>query len=352
MDKTDSITFSAERKPGQHLGAQERGVIQHLKKLGYSNRAIARAVNCSASTVGYELQRGTPAYTGRGRKPGYSARRGEAIYKANRSHCRRPKSLSRNSKFLRWMAEKIQNHGWSIDTCVGRAKLEKCFSDEKIPCAKTIYNMIWKGELPITLFDLPEALSRRQRRKPRVPKRSSGKSIDLRPTEIAERTTFGHWESDTVLGRKAKGEPATFSIVERLTGHYLTFKIDSKTTDGVATAMEQLYQMFGEQFSKVFRSITTDNGSEFAEFSHFEQLGTEVYFAHPYSSWERPVNERSNRLLRKFMPKGVSMKGFSPEDILMFSDEINATPRKRLGYRTPEELFEEHLDQIYRTTTC
>lgn len=351
MDKTDSITFSAERKSGQHLGAEERGAIQQLKKLGYTNRAIARALHCSPSTVGYELARGTPGYAGRGRRPGYSARRGQAVYKANRSRCRRPKSLPRNSKFLRWMAEKIRNHG-SIDTCVGRAGLEKRFSDERIPCTKTIYNMIWKGELPVTLFDLPEVLSRRQHRKPRIPKRSSGKSIDLRPAEIAKRTTFGHWESDTVLGKKAKGEPATFSIVERLTGHYLTFKIGEKNTAGVATAMEQLHRMFGEQFSKVFRSITTDNGSEFAEFSRFEQLGCEVYFAHPYSAWERPVNERSNRLLRKFMPKGVSMKGFSHEDILMFSDELNATPRRRLGYRTPEELFENYLDQIYRTVAC
>lgn len=353
MDKTDSITNFTERKRGQHLDAYTRGKIQQLKKLGYSNRFIAGEVDCSPSTVGYELRRGTPAYSGRGRRPCYSAKRGQAVYKANRSRCHRRQTLPRNSKFLRWMAEKIKNHkGWSIDVCVGRARLEERFSDEKIPCTKSIYNMVWKGELPITLFDLPEALSRRQHAKPRVPKRLNGKSIDLRPAEIAERNTFGHWESDTVLGKKAKGESSAFSIVERLTGHYLTFKIDGKTTNAVATAMAQLHQMFGEKFPEIFKSITTDNGSEFAEFSRFESLGTEVYFAHPYSSWERPVNERSNRLLRRFMPKGVSMNCFSDEEILMFSDEINTTPRKRLGYKTPEELFEDYLDQLYQTTAC
>lgn len=348
MDKSNSIIISSERKRGQHLGAEESGAIQQLKKLGYSHRAIARELNCSPSTVGYELKRGTPEYSGRGRRPGYSAKPGASVYTANRSRCRRRKTIPRNAGFLRWMAEKIRNHGWSIDTCVGRSKRIKAFEAEKIPCTKTVYNMIWQGELEITLFDLPEVLSRRQRRKPRVPKRSDGKIIDLRPAEVKERNTFGHWESDTVVGRKNKGEPAAFTIVERLTGHYLSFKINGKTADGVAGAMQQLHEMFGDQFSKVFKTITTDNGSEFANFSDFEALGTEVYFAHHYSSWERPVNERTNRLLRKFMPKGVSMNSFSEEDILVFSDELNAMPRRRLGYRTPEELFEQQLDLIYQ----
>ena len=127
----------------------------------------------------------------------------------------------------------------------------------------------------------------------------------------------------------------------------MTIQIDEKTTEGVATAVAQLKAEYGNKFSEVFKSITTDNGSEFADFACFEALGTQIYFAHPYSSWERPVNERMNRVLRKFMPKGKSMNGFTPEQILMFADEINATPTKRLGYRTPEELFETELDRIY-----
>ena len=210
-----------------------------------------------------------------------------------------------------------------------------------------MYNLLWNGELAITLFDLPEVLSRRARSKPRVPKRSSGKSIDLRPAEVSSRTTFGHWESDTVLGKKGKGEPVVFSIVERLTNFYLTIRIDSKTTDAVAEAIRQLHQEFGENFHHVFRSITTDNGSEFAAFSTFENLGTEIYYAHPYSSWERPVNERSNRILRRFIPKGKSISNYSAEQVVMFSDQINSTPRKILDYHTPEELFEEQLDRIY-----
>lgn len=102
--------------------------------------------------------------------------------------------------------------------------------------------------------------------------------------------------------------------------------------------MEQLRDQYGEKFSQVFRSITTDNGSEFAAFSTFESFGTEIYFARPYSAWERPVNERSNRILRRFISKGRSINDYTDEQNLMFADEINGTPRKRLGYRPPRKI--------------
>lgn len=171
MDKTNSITISAERKREQHLDSEERGTIQALKKLGYSNRAIAREINCSPSTVGYELRRGTPVYYGHGRRPGYSAKRSAAVYKVNRSCCRRPKSVPRGSAFLRYMAEQVRTHKWSLDACVDYVRRNRLLPSETIPCTKTLYNLIWKGELTITPFDLPEALSRRTKGKPRVSKR-------------------------------------------------------------------------------------------------------------------------------------------------------------------------------------
>ncbi len=342
-----STTISEERKRGQHLGAEERGVIQALKKLGYSNRAIAREINCSPSTVGYELRRGTPAYSGRGRRPGYSAKRGAAIYHQNRSRCKRPKTIPRASGFIQWMVEMVRLHKWSFDTCVGRARQIKLFPEYEIPCTKTLYRLLWNGELPLTLFELPEVLTRRKRGIPRISKRKNGKGIELRPQEVLARDTFGHWESDTVLGRKHKGEPAVFTIAERLTGYYISLKIDSKTVDGVSAAMELLYQQYGKHFSQIFRTITTDNGSEFADFSSAERYGCEIYFAEPYSAWQRPVNEPTNRLLRRFIRKGKSIQDYTDEDILQAADEINAMPRKGLGYATPEDLFEAQLDKIY-----
>lgn len=295
-----STTISEERKRGQHLGSEQRGVIQVFKKLGYSNCAIAREINCSPSTVGYELKRGTPEYVGRGRRAGYSAKLGAAVYRQNRSRCRRSKIVSRDTAFMKWMVKMVHMHKWSFDTCVGRARQMKLFPEHEIPCTKTLYQLLWNGELPLTLFELPEVLTRRKQGIPRISKRKNGKGIELRPQEVLERDTFGHWESDTVLERKHKGEPAVFTIVERLTGYYISLKIDAKTMGGVSAAMELLHQQYGKHFPEVFRTITTDNGSEFADFSSAERYGCEIYFAEPYAAWERPVNERTNHLLRRF----------------------------------------------------
>ena len=104
---------------------------------------------------------------------------------------------------------------------------------------------------------------------------------------------------------------------------------------------------FGIKASTVFKSVTGDNGSEFARLAELASQGTSVYFTHPYSSWEKGTNECHNRLLRRFIPKGVSMAGYSTEDIAYMADWTNTLPRKILGYRTPEELFDEELDRIY-----
>ena len=101
--------------------------------------------------------------------------------------------------------------------------------------------------------------------------------------------------------------------------------------------------------AEVFKSITSDNGSESSGLSDFESL-VAVYFCHPYSSFERGSNERHNGILRQFIPKGRSINDFSEDEIMYFVDTINAKPRKNLGYRTPEEIFDEEMDKIYSTS--
>ena len=112
-------------------------------------------------------------------------------------------------------------------------------------------------------------------------------------------------------------------------------------------AMQMLKEKYGDRFAQVFKTITVDNGAEFANFAQCESWGTEVFFAHPYTSWERPQNERHNGLFRAFVPKGTSMQNYSAEYILSAADELNARPRKKLGYATPEELFDSFLDRVY-----
>ena len=148
MDCQDYITGPAERKKGQHLQREERGAIQHLKSQGYTNRAIAREIGCSPSTVANELRRGTPPRkSNKGRKPGYSARHGEAVYKANRKHSRKHHRICRCAHFLRWVVKQFKEHKWSLDSCRGYAKLHHLFEPSEMVCSRTLYNMVWNGQL-------------------------------------------------------------------------------------------------------------------------------------------------------------------------------------------------------------
>ena len=174
--------------------------------------------------------------------------------------------------------------------------------------------------------------------KPRENKKKFGKSIDLQPQIVSQRIEEGHWEGDTVVGKRAGKESVVFTLVEKKTENYLAFLIPGKSSDAVMTAMQLLKKEYGEQFEQVFKTITVDNGSEFADLAQCEEWGTGVYFAHPYTSWEQAQNERHNGLLRAFVPKGTSMENFSAEYILAAADELNARPRRKLGYCTPDRI--------------
>jgi IS30 family transposase len=349
MDNKDYITISAERKRGQHLGPEERGAIQALAKQGFGVRAIARNIGCSPSTISYELRRGTPPRkSNRGKAPGYSAKRGEAVYKANRKACVKPRKAAGCGRFLAWVVKQMRAHKWSFDACCGYAKQQQLFHADEMVCTRTLYNLAWADLLPIKVTELPEALKRSPRKhKDRENKKRYGTSISQRPEVASLRVEAGHWEGDTVVGKRDGREAVVLSLLEKKTQTYLAFRIPGKTSEAVMEAMRALRDAFGEHFADVFKTITVDNGSEFADFAQVEQWGTKVFFAHPYSSWERAQNERHNGLFRAFVPKGQSIERYTDEDILAFADELNGRPRKKLGYRTPEELFDAFLDSVY-----
>ena len=151
-----------------------------------------------------------------------------------------------------------------------------------------------------------------------------------------------------VVGQRAGREAVIFTSVEKVTRNYIAIRIPERTSAGVEAALEQLKNFYGvERFSRIFKTMTADNGPEFETLAEFESLGTKMYFTHPYSSWERPQNERHNGLLRDFIPKGMSIERFSDEDILKIADMLNQRPRRVLGYHTPDELFDEFLDEVY-----
>lgn len=349
MDKNDYTTNTAERKKGKHLTAEDRGAIQALRKEGYGVRAIARNIGCSPGTISYELRRGTPERKStRGRTPSYSAKRGEAVYRKNRSACHRRHKAEQCKPFIQWVTTQLREHKWSLDSCCGYAKRNHLFPEAEMVCTSTLYNMVWAKLLPIAITELPEALKRNTREpKSRENKKHYGTSISQRPEIASQRIEEGHWEGDTVVGKRAGKEAVILTLLEKKTENYITIRIPGKTSEAVMDAMRMLREEYGERFSDVFKTITVDNGSEFADFAQIEKWGTKVYYAHPYSSWERPQNERHNGLLRAYVPKGASIERYSDEYILQAADELNGRPRRKLGYCTPEELFEAFLDVVF-----
>ena len=161
------------------------------------------------------------------------------------------------------------------------------------------------------------------------------------------RNEFGHWEIDSVLGLKNENEPVVITLVERMTRMCLWIKAKNHTAEAMQEAFEEVVSVFLSKKNQVFKTVTGDNGSEFATLADFEKYGMSVYFTHPYTSCEKGTNECHNKMLRRFIPKGKPISSYTAEDICYFADCINGLPRKILGYRTPEELFELELDKIY-----
>ena len=210
-------TEMAERKKGQHLRMEERGAIKALEKQGLGVRAIARAIGCAPTTVTNELRRGTPARKStRGRTPSYSPRQGEAVYAANRANCHRPTQTEKCSNFIEWVGTQIREHKWSLDACCGYAKLHDLFEATEMVCTRTLYNMVWRGDVSIKPTELPEALKRKAtKHREMANKRHYGASISTRPEIACLRLEEGHWEGDTVVGKRAGQESVVFSLLER-----------------------------------------------------------------------------------------------------------------------------------------
>jgi IS30 family transposase len=128
--------------------------------------------------------------------------------------------------------------------------------------------------------------------------------------------------------------------------YYIAIKISGRNSAGVRQAMDQLHEQYRDRFAQVFKTITVDNGPEFDTFSYAEAWGTRIYFAHPYSSWERPRNERHNGMLRDYIPKGESIEKYTHEEILSFADALNSRPRRVPGYHS------QRISSIHSWTRC
>ncbi|QQK74526.1 IS30 family transposase [Salicibibacter cibarius] len=343
MANTDSNTT---RRTFSHLSETERGEFSAYLTMGLSLRAIAKKMDRHVSTLSREKKRGTVQQmdTNRISYKKYYPDAGARVYEAHRQNSGCPSVRPKASAFLAFAEKKILKDKWSPDVLVGYARKCPEWQSTYIPCAKTLYNWIDAGQLTVINMDLPLKLRRSTKKKrSRENKRVYGTSIDERCPSVDTRETFGHWEIDTVIGKKSNDE-ALLTLVERQTRKELMVRLEEKNAPSVEKGLNAILAPYQKNLTSVFKTITADNGSEFSELDTLGQKeGISIYFSHPFASYERGSNERHNGLIRRFIKKGEAIHSYTDEKLQDVEKWMNSLPRKILGYETPDDVFARAL---------
>jgi IS30 family transposase len=176
-------------------------------------------------------------------------------------------------------------------------------------------------------------------------KNLKGTSIEERPSEIDKREEYGHWEMDCVVGKREGSGAVLLVLSERSRREEIILKIPSKTQGSVVASLDRLEGKYGKEFREKFKTITVDNGSEFLDYEGIERSikgedkkRVKLYYAHPYSSWERGTNENINKLIRRFIPKGTDIGKISKARIKYIENWINSYPRRIFGYKSANDM--------------
>jgi transposase, IS30 family len=305
------------------LTREQRYQIYALMKAGLSQTAIARIIGVHKSTISREMRRN----------------RGLRGYRPKQAHrfadIRRAKAVT----------TRISSETWSLVVCL----LRNDWSPEQISgwlakeyrirvSHESIYQFILKNKQQGGNLHL-HLRCKRQRRKRYGSTSSRGQlvnrvSIDERPAIVETRSRIGDWELDTIIGKGHK--QALVSLTERKSRLTLLSKVKQKNADLVARSVQNLLEPIASQVL----TLTSDNGKEFARHQEISTaLQANFYFAHPYSSWERGLNENTNGLIRQYFPKKHNFTTITEKAISMVMNKLNNRPRKCLGFKTPNEVF-------------
>ena len=308
----------------KHLTTFERARIETLYDQGKSIRTIAEKLGRSPSTISRELNRNS-------QRGSYQSEDAQEHYNKRRLNCGR---IGKWSPELADVINEKLNLTWSPEQIVGRLF-------QGSVSFKTIYRWIYQGLLVNQDINVLRHKGKRQKPRETRGRFNIGTSITKRPKEIRKRETFGHWELDSVVSSRGKSKGCFATFVERKTRWYLALKMSNRT----AASMEQAIRTLNEKLpSGAFQTATVDRGKEFACYRAIEQdTDILVYFAEPYSSWQRGSNENANGLLREFFPKKTDLAKVSDEELEHALSLINNRPRKCLNWKTTHEAFQEEL---------
>lgn len=308
----------------------ERYTLGLLRQRGLSSAAIARVLGRHRSSIGRELHRNRAHSDGTYRPP-----LADCYARGRRSRSRRNRQFTPAD--WAWI-QALLREDWSPEQVAGRLALERALAISH----ETIYRYIWADKRAGgTLYQhLRGARKQRRKRYGRYDSRGrlAGKRmITERPAAVDARTELGHWEADTMLGASQAG-PCVFSMVERKSGYLLLGQLRQRISAAVNARARQLITAQAHPV----RTITVDNGTEFHEYAKLERTTrARFYFATPHHAWERGTNENTNGLIRQYLPKRQSMAHLTQHDCNRIATKLNRRPRKRLGFRTPEECYAE-----------
>lgn len=309
------------------LSVSDLSRVMTLWEEGYSICSIASRIGRNKSVIARLFKRYPPPF--------------DAEHVASLEHIQRSTARRSYTRIKPWWALEhfvLQYFKlyWSPEQIAGRWREE---TGEKLS-HETLYDFVYEY-----FRDDSKTLKRYMRRKGK--KYQSKKRyqkyqlmdrrmIDKRPEHVERREEIGHWEGDTVLSRRGS-KKALLTNVERKTGYLIAWVLENRTSETVHKTTSFLFERIPKNKK---RTITYDNGREFALHRRIEwSTSMTVYFAHPYHSWERGTNENTNWLLRQFFPKKMSFSALTDKELNHAQKLINSRPRKRLGYRTPEEVF-------------
>lgn len=314
------------------LNFEQRYTIECMLKQNHSKTKIYQALGVSESSLYRELKRnGRP-------KGAYSAKYAQMLANERKKEGHLKKRFTKQMEL--YIRDKLKKQ-WSPEQIVGRARAEgvEMVSHERI------YQFIWQDKSDGGQLYKHLRTGLKKYRKRYGSKSSRGHipnkiSIDQRPKIVEEKTRMGDLESDLIIGKDHKG--ALLTIVDRYSGFLWIADVKGKRKDGVKKATINLLVSHKQHI----HTITNDNGKEFTEHQAIaKKLECGVYFAHPYCSWERGLNEYTNKLIRQYFPKNQTLENIDQNKINQVVELLNNRPRKKLGYKTPKEVFYQYIYQ-------
>ena len=360
---TTNNTIKKTKNQYHHLTYKDRCAIQTLVnqrdkngKRIFNNSYIANYLGVNRSTISRELNKRKEYHfmvkSGKTFEKPYNASYAQNNYIFKRGLSKGKYKLRKYKEMATFIENKIKIDKWSPDVIIGYMKRHNYFKKKGFTTitVPTVYNAVRYGIIDVKIEDtrrMKELIKYKHHEQNTLPASKIPYSIESRPEEINNRSIFGHFEIDTVIGTSRGKHECLLTMTERKSRYEMIFKISSKTAEEVNNKIIQIKNYVNKYFYKIFKSFSTDNGSEFSGLINlFSNSKTSVYYCHPYCSGEKGTNEKHNSLIRYFIPKKTLIENYSSEDINKIADWMNNYPRKILDYKTPlEAVLEEFNDK-------